>query len=271
MRSSLHPAAPLPGIASYPESATADARRSFRSRTTLPPSTFRATTAFRKAMTMKTRTTVSALFALALVAGLGATPARASDAVLYEVSEAVKLNWHSGKFQSSEATLMGAVKAGTALCPLWLAAKFDIDRCWLTVRARGQADDQTGIGPVDGAIQILSQDKNSVDAAERIIIAGRFKGTMDLSRPFTGGVPIGYMIGEFEVEGVKDSVAAGFKAKGNFTGTFRLPFAYDNQAAYMRDNGTIVVVSSDEHSIGNPTVRLEVKLGRVTVTTPPTR
>ena len=56
-----------------------------------------------------------ALFAsLALVAGFGAAPARAADAVLSEVSEAVKLNWHSGKFQSSETTLMGVVKAGEA-------------------------------------------------------------------------------------------------------------------------------------------------------------
>ena len=219
---------------------------------------------------MKIRTTVSALFAsLALVAGFGATPAPAADAVLYEVSEAVKLNWHSGKFHSSEATLMGAVKSGTPLCPTWLAAKFDIDRCWLTVRAKGQADDETGIGPVDGTIQVLSQDKNSVDAAERIVIAGKFKGTMDLSRPFTGGVPIGYMIGEFEVGGIKDSLAEGFKVKGNFTGTFRLPFAYNGQAAYMRDNGTVVPANSDEHSIGNPTVRLEVKLGTIISRTPP--
>ena len=212
---------------------------------------------------MKTRTTVSALFALALVAGLGATPARASDAVLYEVSEAVKLNWHSGKFQSSEATLMGAVKADTPLCPTWLAEKFGLDRCWLTVRAKGQADDVTGIGPVEGLIQVLSQDKNSVDASERIVIAGKFKGTMDLSRPFSGSVPIGYMTGEYEVEGVKDSVAGGLRARGKFTGTFRLPFAYNGQAAYMRDNGTVVVVNNDEHSIGNPTVRLEINLGRV--------
>jgi hypothetical protein len=208
---------------------------------------------------MKTRTIVSALFAsLALVAGLGPTPARAADAVLYEVSEAVKMSWKSGKFQSSEATLMGAIRAGTPLCPLWLAAVYDIDRCWLTVRAKGQADDRTGIGPVDGIIQVLSQDKNSADASERVIISGKFKGTMDLSQPFGGGRPIGSMTGEYEIAGIKDSVAEAVRGKGKFTGTFRLPFAYAGQVAYMRDDGTLMALDPDEYSIGNPTVRLEI-------------
>ena len=108
------------------------------------------------------------LLALALTAPatLAILPptAHVADGTLYEVSEAIDLRSNGNGFKSSEATLSGTIKAGTPLCPSWVAAQLGTDSCWMVVHATGGANDTTGVGPVRGTIFVLAEYKNTADA-----------------------------------------------------------------------------------------------------------
>jgi hypothetical protein len=197
------------------------------------------------------------LAVLAYVCGFTG-PAAAADAVLYEVTEAVKVSGKGGAFKSSTATLTGDIAPGTALCPTWLTQQLNTASCTIIVRAVGRADDTTGIGPAGGDFDIVVQDWNSVDAPEIIVMKGSINGTIDLSPVFTKQQPLGAISGTFTARGIVGSVMAGSRVTGTFAGTFRLPFRSAGKASYLMDDGTITVVQPQEFSLGQAMVRLEV-------------
>jgi hypothetical protein len=193
--------------------------------------------------------TVAALVAMSGVA-------RAQDVVLYELSEAVKVNGKTGTFKSSEATLMGWARGGTPVCP----AVLGLSRCAVTVRAEGKASDDTGKGPVDGKFQVMVERFNPFDAAELAAATGKISGDLDLSPMFLRQTPLGTVTGTYDMKGMKDTVLEEYKGKGRFTGTFRIPFEHNGVVSYMMDNGSIVPVQPWETSLDVAAVRLELRL-----------
>jgi len=210
------------------------------------------------------------LVAMCCVLGAAST-ARATDVTLYEVSEAVKLDASKGgKFRRSEGTLTGWAEAGTVLCPQFIVDALDQTTattkvCGLSVDATGRADDVTGIGPVSGTVTVMIQDKNELDAPEILVISGKMTGIMDMSPAFQNGQPLGSITGTFSVHGVNGTIAKGYKAAGNFSGTFRIPFALEGVPQYLTDAGPVAIASS-EYVLSYPAVRLEVTLTPATLT-----
>lgn len=194
---------------------------------------------------------------LAAVFGISA-PAAAVDAVLYEVTEAVKVTGKGGAFKSSTATLTGDVAAGTPLCPTWLTQQYNLAACTIVVRATGHADDTTGIGPAGGDFDVVVQDWNSADAPEIVIMKGTIQGTIDLSPAFQKQQPLGTITGKFNANGLSQTVMGGVRASGTFAGKFRLPFRQAGRPSYLMDDGTVVLAQPQEFSLGQAMVRLEV-------------
>lgn len=190
----------------------------------------------------------------------GASEVAAQDAVLYEVSENVSMKDQGQRgmvFQSSAATLVGTLRAGTPLCPAWLATATRATSCTLTVSAVANADDDTGIGPVKGSIRVLTQDWNAVDAPEVVVLRATFTGTIDLSQA-ARQIPLGAITGAYDASGVRGTVGERYKGhKGNFKGVFRLPFLSGDQPSYLTPGG-VVPVLTEELTLGIPSVRLEV-------------
>ena len=184
--------------------------------------------------------------------------AHAADGTLYEVSEAIDLKSNGKGFKSSEATLSGTIKAGTPLCPSWVATQLGTDSCWVIVHAKGGADDASGVGPVAGTIFVLAERLNSADAPELKILSADFDGQLDLSPAFFQQIPRGTIIGKYSARGEKNSVMDGYKIQGSFQGVFRLPFLNGQQASYLLDDGRIVPLQFSEYSVGQPTPRLEL-------------
>lgn len=191
------------------------------------------------------------------VLGINA-PAWAVDAVLYEVTEAVKVTGKGGAFKSSTATLTGDVASGTALCPTWLTQQYGLNSCTIVVRATGHADDVTGVGPAGGDFDIVIQDWNNADAPEVVVMKGTMQGTIDLSPAFTKQQPLGSITGKFTANGLSSGALAGARASGTFNGTFRLPFRQGGRPSYLLDDGSIVLAQPQEFSLGQAMVRLEV-------------
>jgi hypothetical protein len=93
-------------------------------------------------------------------------------------------------------------------------------------------------------------------------MTGTFSGTNDLSMAVLYGVPLGRIIGSFQIDGTGQLVP--------FTGTFRLPFALDSNGDakepddegqdvfYLGDNGQLIGVRPHERALGFPAVRLEL-------------
>jgi hypothetical protein len=203
------------------------------------------------------RTAIGGLLFTAVVGLVGPAPVRAADAVLYEVTEAVRLG-KGGSFKSSKATLAGVAAPGTVLCPLWLTTKLQIDGCTISVTAIGKADDSSGFGPVSGTFDVLMQDVNSVDAPEIVIMRGSLSGTLDLSPAFVDKKPRGLITGEFQGAGVAGTPMAGQQARGRFDGTFRIPFRSNGKPAYLLDDESVVLVTPGEFILGSAMVRLEL-------------
>ena len=198
-----------------------------------------------------------ALTAPATLAMLPPT-AHAADGTLYEVSEAIDLKSNGNGFKSSEATLSGTIKAGTPLCPSWVATQLGTDSCWMVVHATGGANDTTGVGPVRGTIFVLAEYKNTADAPELKILSADFDGQLDLSPAFFRQMPRGTITGRYSARGEKDSIMDGYKIQGSFEGVFRIPFLNAQQPSYLLDNGSIVHLRLNEYSVGQPTPRLEL-------------
>jgi hypothetical protein len=202
------------------------------------------------------------LFALPLIASATLTalppPAHAADGLLYEVSEAIDLKSSGKGFKSSEATLSGAIKAGTPLCPPSVATALGTDSCWVIVHATGGADEASGVGPIRGTMFVLAERLNSADAPEIKILSADFDGQLDLTPAFFQQIPRGTIIGKYSARGETNSIMDGYKTQGSFHGVFRLPFLNGRQASYLLDDGTVVPLKFGEYSVGRPTPRLEV-------------
>jgi hypothetical protein len=225
------------------------------------------------------RNTGWAAVALLLALLAGPMPALAggvkSDVglVLYEVTEDMYLldsnDVPTGSLQhairrSAVAQLFGTAKLGTPLCP-WEVLQLAPGTKSCTVSASG-ADHLSladGKGTLGGTFAVTVQGDNNVDAPEFVVMTGRFHGAADLSLPFAGIAPIGYLThGHGSIDG---------GAKFTFTGTFRLPFAVDKKLHKVkpRKNGhnyyladdfsSFVPIEARERSLDWPTVRLEIK------------
>ena len=110
---------------------------------------------------------------------------------------------------------------------------------------------------------MVVQGDNKGDAPEFVVMTGSFGGSADLSLPFAGKAPIGFIPGG---QGVVDQTGQTF----TFSGKFRLPFDLDkhgnrvkprqyHNAFYLDDHQTPITVEGSERSLGWPTVRLEIK------------
>jgi hypothetical protein len=203
-----------------------------------------------------------ALLALALTAPATLTmvppTAHAADGTLYEVSEAIDLKSNGKGFKSSEATLSGTIKAGTPLCPSWVATQLGTDSCWMIVHATGGASDTTGMGPVRGTIFVLAEYKNAADAPELRILSADFDGQLDLSPAFFQQLPRGTITGKYSASGEQGSIMDSYKIQGSFDGVFRIPFMNAQQPSYLLDDWSIVHLALNEYSVGQPTPRLEL-------------
>ena len=202
--------------------------------------------------------------------------------VLYEVTEDMYLLDHNGvpvsalanaHRRSAVAQLSGFAKLGTPLCP-WEVLILTPGAKNCTVNASG-ADDLSladGKGTLDGTFAVVVKASDTADAAEFVVMTGAFAGAADLSLPFAGVAPVGFLtdgkgcfdVGRRQCKPEKDTAFT-------FTGTFRLPFAVNargrrippraNRSAYYLadDFGTLLTVEPNERSLGFPTVRLEIK------------
>jgi hypothetical protein len=197
-----------------------------------------------------------------------AGPATAQNAVLYEVTEKMKVK-RRDTVRAATAALMGSVSPGPSICPDWLVATLQQARCAITVTASDRIDLATGLGPVHGTFSILIPGDNPVDGPELVIAQGALHGTIDLSPAIVGVegvlIPLGTIAAEWSARGRPGGPLAGLRADGSLTGTFRLPFLDPVLgAAYMLDPftypapGAAVAVASNELSLGVPTVRLEL-------------
>jgi hypothetical protein len=221
---------------------------------------------------------------LALMAGaaLAGSIGSGVGAVLYEVTEDMYLLDHDGvpvstlayaHRRSAVAQLSGFAKLGTPLCP-WEVLILTPGAKNCTVNASG-ADDLSladGKGTLGGTFSVVVKGTKGADAPEFVVMTGSFAGAADLSLPFAGVAPVGFLtggkgcidVGRHQCKPEKDTAFT-------FTGTFRLPFAVnargnrvqprENHAAYYLadDFRTYVTVGSSERSLGFPTVRLEIK------------
>ncbi|HLC42277.1 MAG TPA: hypothetical protein VJO34_11755 [Methylomirabilota bacterium] len=212
-----------------------------------------------------------------LAMGIGVSPAVGQDAVVYEVTESMKLT-ERGDFtgRSATAVLFGWVNAGTSVCPQWLASALGLTRCGVTVVAKDTVNLATGKGPASGNFDVVIQGDNLVDGEELVIVRGSFWGRVDLSPVVLGPdglpksgdeLPLGALRGRWWARGVLGGPLADVSMGGTLRGTFRLPFAFaSNQPLYMLDpskypgDGFAVPVHLYEHSLGVPTVRLELYL-----------
>ena len=190
--------------------------------------------------------------------------------VLYEVTEDMYLLDHNGvpvsalanaHRRSAVAQLSGFAKLGTPLCP-WEVLILTPGAKNCTVNASG-ADDLSladGKGTLGGTFAVVVQDNNKADAREFVVMTGSFEGAADLSLPFAGVAPVGFLTGG---KGCIDGYPCGTPAF-TFSGTFRLPFETDPNrhavksrrylsAYYLADDfSTLLPVEPNERSIGLP-------------------
>jgi hypothetical protein len=228
-------------------------------------------------MSLKRRS-VWFLLLTSLAIGIGASPAAGQNAVLYEVTESMRLTeygYFSGR--SATAVLFGWVNAGTSVCPQSLVSAWQTTRCGVTVIAKDTVNLATGVGPVSGDFNVVLQGDNPIDGEELVIVRGSFWGRVDLSPAILGPdglpksgdeLPLGGLRGKWWASGLKDGPLAGVRMGGTLTGTFRMPFEIvPGQTLYLVDpskypgEGFARPVDVSEHSLGVPTVRLELNLG----------
>lgn len=206
-----------------------------------------------------------ALLAPAVAPGLAAAE---PNAVLYEVTENLRLGLLKVDERFAAAVLSGTVAAGTSVCPADLAQFLGTDHCVLTAMATDKVDTKTGVGPVVGTFRVVIQGDNPVDGAELVILRGTLQGSMNLAMALLGKdgipdsgdeLPLGTLEqGRWTAQGVPGGPLQGVKASGTLTGTFRLPFVIGSSPPlYLGDAGP-VPVAPNEYSLGVPTVKLEI-------------
>jgi hypothetical protein len=195
-----------------------------------------------------------------------------TDATLYEVTETVRFDSDNGvavTMRDAIATLLGWAKVGTPLCPAEvLAMNPGAHTCTITGQGQDAVSLVTGQGPVWGkfAVVVEAPGNSAVHVPDLPVMAGSFKGTVDLSPAVLSKTPLGYLRdGKLTIDQTGQTVA--------FSGKFRLPFAIDNagQVAhprrdggvhyYLADDLTLMAVSPTERDLGFPLVRLEITFG----------
>ncbi|MGH7333490.1 MAG: hypothetical protein ACREKS_12265 [Candidatus Rokuibacteriota bacterium] len=193
-------------------------------------------------------------------------PTDSDAAIVYEVAEWGMFVPSKEPFRRRQATatLVGEIEAGVTICPKTLP---NGKPCKLVILASDDISLKTGHGPVEGDFWVVTQLDNDVDGPEGIILAGKlFDATIDLS-PVFQGVPLGSLSGRWEAKGTKGGLLEGYRASGDVTGVFRLPFAIMEVpgAFYLVKPGDpfpgcCQAVKPIEESLGVPTVRLELSL-----------
>jgi len=224
-------------------------------------------------------TALSLLFLLlALMVGpapvLAAGVGEGVGLVLYEVTEDMYLLDKDGKptgnlanavARAAVAQLSGVAKLGTPLCP-WevLVVAAGARGCVVNASGGDNLSLADGRGTVGGTFAVVVQDNNKADSPEFVVMTGSFGGSADLSLPFAGKAPIGFISNG---QGVVDQTGQTF----TFSGKFRLPYALDPQGTHAKprrhqsayylsdDYRTPIAVEGGERSLGWPTVRLEIK------------
>ncbi len=193
-------------------------------------------------------TALSLLFLLlALMVGPAPALANGPDAVLYELTENMKLAGGQVLHRKATSELMGTAKAGTPLCPL------PVD-CTINATGSDNISLTTGLGNFGGTFTVVVQGDNPTDSPEYVVARGKFRGKMDFSLAILYTVPLGSVVGKMEIDGVHGHVP--------FTGTFRLPFvlAAGYPPMYLLDDfANVDLVAANEYSLGYPTVRFEIK------------
>jgi hypothetical protein len=185
--------------------------------------------------------------------------AAGQNAVLYEVTEKMKLKRHD-TVRGATAVLMGSVSPGPAICPASLAADLPTGRCAIAATASDRIDLATGMGPVHGTFSILIPGDNpDVDGPELVVAEGSLHGHIDLSPAVLHSIPLGAIEAKWSARGRRGGPLEGLRADGTLTGIFRLPFPHPAPpgAAFLVE-GVPVLLRGDELSLGVPTVRLEL-------------
>jgi hypothetical protein len=199
--------------------------------------------------------------------------AAAQNAVLYEVTEAMKITGRQLSQRGATASLMGYIEAGNALCPAAIAGP--LARCSVVASANDSVNLGTGQGPVTGKFTVVVQGDNPVDAPELVIATGLFWGRVDLSPALLNQQPLGKLNGWWWAKGEYGGPLAGLGLYGTLEGVFRLPFVfglpkgclddgdptdcwYVSKPSYWMDQGP-VDLAPNEYSLGAPTVRLDLK------------
>jgi hypothetical protein len=221
-------------------------------------------------------------FGLMLLGSPAMAVAQGPDAVLYEVTEEMKVGRLKGRqkdnTRTATASLMGWVKAGTPICPEAYATVIrGLRGCGLTARATDHISLVTGTGPVTGEFAVVVQDTNKADGPEHVIIRGSISGEMDLSPALFGNTPLGFLRGTWLPTKI-DKRGPAVSGGGPLVGHFRLPFVFppdcfadgdpsDCTAVYLvpGTEGFVPQVfpglhplTVSEFSLGDPTVRLEL-------------
>jgi hypothetical protein len=228
---------------------------------------------------MKTRVGAIVLLAAALVLGPTLPWSEAGDhrpshrdVVLYELNEQAQFT--TTNHRKADSGLQGKARRGTPLCPESLMqyaedvfAMFgitvkDASRCTVVAFGHSDLDLDTLRGRIRGHLSVVvnSVETNLVDAAELVVMTGKFRGEITV----TDRVIIKITDGAFEPTAVigADDPQTWCPGLGicpaAFAGTFRLPFKANHIAVYKKDNGHLVPVLPDERALGDPTVRLEI-------------
>jgi hypothetical protein len=188
-----------------------------------------------------------------------------SYATLYEVTETVRFDAAAGlsvTLRDAVATLMGAAKLGTPLCPAAvLVTNPAVQTCEISGQGKDSVSLATGLGPVWGKFAVLiNAPGNSDDHVPDLpVLTGTFTGDVDLSPAVLAQIPLGYLTnGRLTIDQTGQVIP--------FSGTFRLPFSLVDDEGRKRDfylaaDGTLVNVKQHERDLGFPLVRLEVTFG----------
>jgi hypothetical protein len=216
------------------------------------------------------RITFGALLLSGALVFMTAGIAGAQNAILYEVTEVMKLKPGGGaQARVATAALMGSVNGGTLLCPDWLSRALNVPSCAISAIAHDNIYLATGQGPVKGTFAVVIQDRNTFDGPELVIAEGSLRGNIDLSPAVLGWngtpIPLGTITGRWSARGTRGGPLDGLRTGGTLTGTFRLPFlGPQGGAAYMLNPlaypkpDSFTAIAAGELSLGVPTVRLEL-------------
>jgi hypothetical protein len=206
--------------------------------------------------------------------------AGAQNATLYEVTETMKVRGRGAenKVRAATATLAGSIAAGTSLCPTELTMALGLERCGVVAQASDSLSLATGKGPVRGSFAVIIPGDNPVDGHEYVIARGSLHGVIDLASALLEGMPMGGLKGTWSARGEAGGPLHGLTVRGHVSGLFRLPFVYGlpqgclddsdptdcwyvSKASYLFGDLPHVYpkdVQPNEHSLGVPTVRLDL-------------